>query len=146
MMPVARTSELLFLHQMEFIEMSLAYVLVLCFFFLTTSPPLIQVREMRRDAVECDLHFSGFVIISCPLKSDSKSALREIISASHHVTMITGDNPLTACHVARELRFTVLKHTLILTPANDLSKQALDQEWVIIMLMIFMNFDIDALT
>ena len=44
-----------------------------------------QVREMTRVEVESELTFAGFVIISCPLKTDSKSVVREIQDASHHV-------------------------------------------------------------
>jgi len=78
-----------------------------------------QVKELKRDNLECELTFVGFVIISCPLKPDSKSVIRELVNSSHSVAMITGDNPLTACHVARQLRFCRNPHTLILTEKED---------------------------
>ena len=74
-----------------------------------------QLKELKRDELETSLSFAGFVIISCPLKPDSKSVIKELVGSSHHVMMITGDNPLTACHVARQLRFCRTSTTLILT-------------------------------
>ncbi|TGZ61894.1 hypothetical protein CRM22_007735 [Opisthorchis felineus] len=84
-----------------------------------------QVRDLTREEVECGLTFCGFVLISCPLKPDSKEVVRVLRESSHHVTMITGDNPLTACHVSTVLELVRPDtHVLILTPPN-----ALADEW-----------------
>uniref|UniRef100_A0A1A9ZN66 Cation-transporting ATPase n=1 Tax=Glossina pallidipes TaxID=7398 RepID=A0A1A9ZN66_GLOPL len=86
-----------------------------------------QVRELKREDVESNLIFAGFVIISCPMKPDSKNVIKELIQASHKVVMITGDNPLTACHVAKELRFS-RKKLLIL---SSCSKEKNDEwQWI----------------
>lgn len=45
-----------------------------------------EVRDLSREQLECNLKFAGFVIISCPLKQDSKSVIKEIINASHSVS------------------------------------------------------------
>lgn len=79
-----------------------------------------QIRDMKRAQLEQNLKFAGFLIISCPLKPDSKAIMKELIASSHHVTMITGDAPLTACHVAKELYFVNKKKpTLILTAESS---------------------------
>ncbi|KAI9225503.1 MAG: cation-transporting ATPase 4 [Piptocephalis tieghemiana] len=61
------------------------------------------VEEVVREEVEGDLHFAGFLIFHCPLKEDTKEAISMLNESSHRVIMITGDNPLTACHVANQV-------------------------------------------
>lgn len=82
-----------------------------------------RIRELKREDVECDLIFAGFVIISCPMKPDSKSVIKELVQSSHKVLMITGDSPLTACHVARELRFTNKKLLVLTAPQEGRSDE-----------------------
>lgn len=87
------------------------------------------VRSLKRETLESELKFAGFLILSCPLKKDSLTVIREIVSSSHRVVMITGDNPLTACHVAKVLKFAKKESTLIMTfVSNDWLWQSVDQD------------------
>jgi manganese-transporting P-type ATPase len=78
-----------------------------------------QLRELQRDDIESNLEFAGFLIISCPLKPDSKAVIKEIMSSSHHAIIITGDNPLTGCHVGSQLNFIKKENTLVLKSTDN---------------------------
>nr|NVI71693.1 putative cation-transporting ATPase 13A1 [Cucujiformia] len=99
-----------------------------------------ELRDIKREDAEKDLDFAGFVIISCPLKADSKYVIRELQNASHRVVMITGDNPLTACHVAKELRFTS-KPILNLVENKYWEWESIEQD-----VQYDLEFDINLLT
>lgn len=62
-----------------------ARVLALGYRKLPSSTTLSDLRNYSRDYLESELTFVGFVIISCPLKADSKSVIKEILNASHSV-------------------------------------------------------------
>jgi len=56
-----------------------------------------------RTWVESDLQFAGFIAFGCKTRSDSGIVLRTINDADISIAMITGDAPLTALHVAKEV-------------------------------------------
>ncbi|XP_028786632.1 probable manganese-transporting ATPase PDR2 [Neltuma alba] len=76
-----------------------------------------EARGLDRDIVESGLTFAGFVVFNCPIRSDSASILSELKGSSHDLVMITGDQALTACHVASQVHI-ISKPTLILGPAS----------------------------
>lgn len=80
--------------------------------------PVGDLRNLDRDSVETDLSFAGFAVFACPLRNDSANVLKELKNSSHDLVMITGDQALTACHVANQVH--ILSNTvLILTSKKD---------------------------
>ena len=80
-------------------------VLALAYKQLTTDNEMgsSRINDLKRENIEAGLTFAGFLVLHCPLKDDAKEAVRMLNESSHRVVMITGDNPLTAVHVAREV-------------------------------------------
>ncbi|CAK9272759.1 unnamed protein product [Sphagnum jensenii] len=73
-----------------------------------------EARVLEREVVESELTFAGFAVFACPLRSDSAQVLKELKDSSHYLVMITGDQALTACHVAAQVHI-VSQPVLILT-------------------------------
>lgn len=63
----------------------------------------------QREILESKLDFAGFLVMECPMKPSSKVAMEILRASSHRLIMITGDNPLTACHVAAQSKLVVFQ-------------------------------------
>ncbi|CAL5420609.1 unnamed protein product [Camellia sinensis] len=84
-----------------------------------------EARTLDRDVVESGLTFAGFAVFNCPIRGDSSTVLSELKASSHDLVMITGDQALTACHVASQVHI-ISKPALILCR----SKNGEGYEWV----------------
>ncbi|EDQ89259.1 uncharacterized protein MONBRDRAFT_25515 [Monosiga brevicollis MX1] len=68
--------------------------------FLSTTD-LAEAKAMPREKVERDLTFLGFAIFENRVKPETAGILERLHQAHIRTVMITGDNVLTACSVAR---------------------------------------------
>ncbi|KAL2066314.1 hypothetical protein VTL71DRAFT_2385 [Oculimacula yallundae] len=102
-------------------------VLALAYKHLSTESEIGtgKINELKREKVEADLHFAGFLVLHCPLKDDAKKSVQMLNESSHRVVMITGDNPLTACHVAREVEIVDRDVLILDAPEHDDSGEKL---------------------
>jgi len=86
-----------------------------------TETCIAASNKLSRDQVESGLTFAGFLVFPCHEARCQSKALKMLADSSHRVCrlssryagstddlatsaiMITGDNPLTAVHVARDV-------------------------------------------
>ncbi|KAL6928066.1 putative cation-transporting ATPase 1 [Hanseniaspora valbyensis] len=79
-------------------------VLAIAYKPLDSSLNLNKIDKLDRHTdVECDLQFGGFLIFHCPMKEDAAATIEMLTDSGHRCMMITGDNALTAVHVAKEV-------------------------------------------
>ncbi|KAI0015758.1 cation pump, Ca2+ pump [Xylariomycetidae sp. FL0641] len=102
-------------------------VLALAYKQLTTDNELGpgKINDLKREKVEADLTFAGFLVLQCPLKEDAKQSVQMLNESSHRVVMITGDNPLTAVHVAREVEIVDRDVLILDAPEHSAKGEAL---------------------
>lgn len=81
-----------------------------------------SISTIRREKMEKDLTFLGFFILQNPIKQESFPTLNALSNADIRSVIITGDNSLTAIHVARELKLcqTVLMVEMSKNGSNEL--------------------------
>ncbi|EAY22985.1 E1-E2 ATPase family protein [Trichomonas vaginalis G3] len=68
-----------------------------------TLPSQSSLISLTREQCESELTFCGFAIFSAPLKKGTEDTIALLLKSTHRVVIITGDDPLTACHVAKRL-------------------------------------------
>lgn len=56
---------------------------------------------MPRREIESGLVHCGFLLFDCPLKSSTRATVAQLEANDFAVKIITGDNPYTACEIAR---------------------------------------------
>lgn len=80
-----------------------------------------RINDLKREEVEADLNFAGFLVLQTPLKEDALKSIQMLNESSHRTVMITGDNPLTAVHVAKLVEIVDRDCLILDAPENDTS-------------------------
>ena len=60
------------------------------------------MKTLPRREIEAGLAHCGFLLFDCPLKSTTCATVRQLEENDFQLKIITGDNPYTACEIARQ--------------------------------------------
>jgi cation-transporting ATPase 13A1 len=72
-----------------------------------------------RSTAEADLTFRGFLCLTSPLKPGTSKVIQHLQASGHKCVIITGDNVLTAAHVARSVGILGDDQTWVLTANGE---------------------------
>ncbi|XP_049865896.1 polyamine-transporting ATPase 13A3-like isoform X2 [Pectinophora gossypiella] len=73
----------------------------------------MDAQRIKRDTLECDMAFLGFLVMQNSLKPETTQVIKELHEANMKQVMVTGDNIMTAMSVARGC-FMVQPHQKLL--------------------------------
>ena len=87
-------------------------------------------HNTKREELEKNLIFSGFIIFETPLKLNIDKYIRELIKAKYNICLITGDHLLSTLKIARDLKIGP-DNFLSLTIENNIMKWSdLDNNYI----------------
>lgn len=89
---------------------------------VTTDDEGIE-QQLTRDEVESELQLLGLVLFQNELKSDSAQVLSTLKAGGVRSVMITGDNAMTGCYIARESGMVPRGARVILGDILPINKQ-----------------------
>ncbi|KAJ0179942.1 hypothetical protein K1T71_004533 [Dendrolimus kikuchii] len=61
----------------------------------------VDAQRIKRENLECDMVFLGFLVMQNSLKAETTQVIKELHEANMRQVMVTGDNIMTAMSVAR---------------------------------------------
>ncbi|CAH0627196.1 unnamed protein product [Chrysodeixis includens] len=61
----------------------------------------VDAQRIKRETLECDMVFLGFLVMQNSLKPETTQVIKELHEANMRLIMVTGDNIMTAMSVAR---------------------------------------------
>ncbi|EGF82694.1 hypothetical protein BATDEDRAFT_9533 [Batrachochytrium dendrobatidis JAM81] len=78
------------------------YRVIACAWRKLESMTWSNMMKLKRSAVECDLHFLGFIVFENKLKAGTTPVIQTLHKAKIRQVMCTGDSLLTSISVSRE--------------------------------------------
>ncbi|KAJ2946942.1 hypothetical protein O0L34_g16288 [Tuta absoluta] len=78
----------------------------------------MDAQRVKREALECDMAFLGFLVMQNSLKPETTQVIKDLHEANLRLVMVTGDNIMTAMSVARGCSMVLPHQKLLLVTAH----------------------------